>query len=883
MKVKRIVWILLVVLLIAAVAFTGTACKKKNGGTDNNNTQQENTDNQNPEDKDPTDPNPSDPNPSDPNPSDPNPSDPEPSGTVQSPTGITVGTDGKVTWSRVSNAGKYEVEINGKTVEVTFANVDLLQKADPLPADGKFTVKIRTVDKEGGKSNWTEEVTYNHQGQTIVTPQVSGVENGVLKWSGSSASYAGIPAPYPVVTVEGTENKLAVGTTSYDLSAVAGKSSVTLHYVGDGVYYKNSARVSYVYNGSTKKLAFAAPASAYMDAGVLRFEQVEGANIYYFKDVYNTVTYLSGSDINSLSSDRDKHFLIKEVWAGNTDSDIENSEAVSVTYFTEEQGKGTEAEPFLISEMPHLRFIEYYESIGEAKYYRLTNDIVFEDYTPKKDEDYSNFYNLGSFSGVLDGNGHTVSNIVVYYKDGYSSIFDTITESGVIRNLKIANTKWRTWTNRTNDGIMHEKGGECAILAYTNKGLIENVILQSGFVTAVKDGAAGLVSINRGTIRNCEATSEFAIAGAYEAGAFAIYNAGTISRCINNAPVSGKLSVGGIAGRNAGLITECSDKAKISGDSCIGGIVGYNYNVKDVNGMQYETMVSYCSNYGEVYALSYGGGIAGRNGSDGYNEVAADSYANAGIYGCYNRAKVSGYISIGGIVGRNYGYYVDENDAGFGVRACYNSGTIDNQVEGLESGRIYLSVANCKWAEDGAPDIYVYYWKNTGSGDQSPAAWPGVKMEKVAVGETSFYSVKLPSGYSTNQLAGLKFCRVNPDNNSDVYNASSENITAISSTDIAIYYVKSDWTSGASLDNACWGAIAGANNYVNDCYFVANSKLGATNTTLSATASGNTPGTNGISTEQMRQVYTTLNTVLGKEAFVAVENKYPVLKWETEQ
>ena len=71
------------------------------------------------------------------------------------------------------------------------------------------------------------------------------------------------------------------------------------------------------------------------------------------------------------------------------------------------------------------------------------------------------------------------------------------TEAGIIRNIVIEDTNWRTWTNRTNDGIMHEKGGECAILAYTNRGTIEGITLASGSIKADKDGAAGLVSINR--------------------------------------------------------------------------------------------------------------------------------------------------------------------------------------------------------------------------------------------------------------------------------------------------------------------------------------------------------------------------------------------------
>lgn len=798
-----------------------------------------------------------------------------PAGEVSTPTNLKA-ENGKVTWGRVSGATSYDVEVNGETKTVKFTNFDLLTLTN-LPKDGKFEIKVKAKN-DGNESAWTNAISYTFEGETLITPTVSGISGTTISWNQITAtSFAGIAEPYPVIKIGSTENKLDKNASSFDLASVTTDSDISLYYVGDGVYNKTSGAIKLRYTVASKSLAFGAPTNVYMDGDILKFDEVIGANIYYLKDVYNTITTISGNEILNLSSDRDGHFLIKEIWAGNTDLDIMDSSPTEVTYFTSAEGDGSENNPFIISTPTHLRFIEYYEALGEAKYYKLANDISFKEYTPEIDEDYSNFYNLGSLSGVLDGDNHSLKNIVVYYKDGYSSIFDNITETGVIKNLKIENTNWRTWTNRTNDGIMHEKGGECSILAYTNRGLISNVTLVSGIVTAVKDGASGLASINRGTIENCKVENEFEVYGENEAGGFAIYNVGLIKNCINYGYISGSSTIGGIAGRNAGTILECGNEGTITADIYGGGIVGYNYNIKDTAGMQYDTLIKACYNLGSVTSTAYAGGIAGRNGSDGINELGVTKVANAGILGCYNQGTISGIISVAGIAGENYGYYGGTEDGNFGIRACYSTGDINYNVDGFVANRIYLCVNDCSWAEVDSPDIRVHMWKGEGGSDYS-TSWPGTSMKKTQIGSTDFYYIDLPTSIRANELSGLIFNRVNPIDSSEVFNQTVD-ITAIASGDTGIYYVDSNWST-ARLVEPCAGAIAGYNNMVNNCYYATGAKIGGTQIPLSAVKTGTAQDTVSLVTADLRAVYTALNEVLGDEIFVAKENEYPILKWQ---
>lgn len=777
---------------------------------------------------------------------------------------------GVAEWQRPFSGAKFDLEINGTVVSVgTAIKYDLTTYAG-RPADGKFSLRVRTL-KDGKASAWSAAISYTYVGKALLTPANTGLNGTNLVWDNSA------DASYPLVTVAGVEHKLAKGATSFDLSTITQPSDVSLLFAGDGVYRLDSEAIRLSYDPATNVLSFAKPTGVHMEGNVLHFDKVVGANTYYFCDVYNTVTYLTGEDINSLSNDREGHFLIQSMWAGSTDLDIANSAPQQVTYFA--TNEGTADSPYLISTVDEMRYIEYYEAIGQSNYYELATDVEFVPHDPVEGEDFSNFYNLGSFSGVLDGKGHSLKNIFVWYKDGYSSIFDNVTETGVIKNIVIEDTNWRTWTNRTNDGIMHEKGGECSILAYTNRGTIEGITLASGSIKADKDGAAGLVSINRGTIKGCRVLEDVTIWGANETGAIAIYNVGIIEDCINEGDVSGKATVGGIVGRNAGLVTKCGNEGNVSGHATVGGIVGYNYNIKDVDGsMQYATLVSYCYNHGQVTGMSFVGGIAGKNGSTGQNELDEVAYANAGIYGCYNNYDVFGTISAGGIVGNNSGYYTGAADAGFGVRGCYTSGVINVQ-EGFRANRIYLSVADCVWAENDETLIYVHYWKGA---DQGVTAWPGTKMNKVKVGDYDFYYVDV-QGVSIGDISGLIFNRVNPKNTSG---ATQGDVVSVfnSTVDISptivdgslIYAVNSDWTNAT---NACVGWLAGYNNMIND------SKWNCPYTdkpTMPVVVSGNMPGVDEFTNSTDKQtIADDLNAVLDNHsAFVVVGDAYPVLWWE---
>ena len=240
-----------------------------------------------------------------------------------------------------------------------------------------------------------------------------------------------------------------------------------------------------------------------------------------------------------------------------------------------------------------------------------------------------------AFSGVLDGQGHTIKNLTISKPSAADD--DAV---GFIANLK----------------------GQGAALKNLN---IENLNIstsaeQAGLVGLVSEGASvSGVNVKSGNLTGGKATG--AIVGR-------VMKDGTISNCTNGADVSSKTSnTGGIAGASyytaegkQTVITGCTNSGTIyAGDVSAGGISGLNTG-----------LVENCTNKGNVTAVTNSaGGIVGVQQSAGY------------VSGCNNSGDVTcnGQLGAGGIVG--WVKYLNSDDAYpvqniIEVTGNTNSGTI---------------------------------------------------------------------------------------------------------------------------------------------------------------------------------------------------------------
>ena len=250
-------------------------------------------------------------------------------------------------------------------------------------------------------------------------------------------------------------------------------------------------------------------------------------------------------------------------------------------------GSGTEQDPYQISTVDDFVLLSWYVSVQD-KHIVLMADLYLSGVA---------LYPIGSdlgfsFTGVFDGNGHTLHNVNIKMPGSDNiGLFSSVGSGGQVRNLRI-------------EDITVIGGNYVGGLAGRSAGNITNCYV-TGTVTGGCNYAGGLIGSNSGSITAC-------------------YTTGTAS--------GGGNYIGGLAGENyGGIITDCYSTDAVSGTSQVGGLTGYNNNT-----------VTNCYATGAVSSIwGYVGGLIGHNES-------------AAITDCYATGAVSSIVDYtGGLIGQN--------------------------------------------------------------------------------------------------------------------------------------------------------------------------------------------------------------------------------------
>ncbi|MDR1620670.1 MAG: hypothetical protein LBS18_08435 [Clostridiales bacterium] len=255
---------------------------------------------------------------------------------------------------------------------------------------------------------------------------------------------------------------------------------------------------------------------------------------------------------------------------------------------------------------------------------------------------YTSLTDYDGFSGVLDGNGHTISNLYVSIKD--------VEQKQVVCAGLFALTLNATIRNLTVTGTVEITGH---IGEYTYAGGISGACVATG---------------GRNVIRNC---------------AFA----GRISQAEYAGGITGIVSA--YDAEAEGIVTLCTSNGDITGGKA-GGIVGF----QNAMGEQSRTTVAYSRNYGNVHAVvstyNFAGGISG-------GVQSGQSGAVSTILGCENKGQITGNDRTGGICGSltaiNGARAIIENSYNRGdvVGKKYASGIAANCYTGEARDEIYIS------------------------------------------------------------------------------------------------------------------------------------------------------------------------------------------------
>ena len=216
---------------------------------------------------------------------------------------------------------------------------------------------------------------------------------------------------------------------------------------------------------------------------------------------------------------------------------------VNGTFVRALSGDGTAAAPYQITDVYGL------QGIGSSPFFLNSNWLLANNIIASGTADWnagSGFIPIGQqngpFSGLLDGQGHTIQQLVIKSSAQDVGLFDTIS-SGTVRNLGLTNINVISTSGY---------GNPVGALAAFNSGTIDNVSA-TGSVSFVNGSVGGLVGEN-GTFGG---------------------TAGLITNSNANVTVTGGTS-GGLAAINFGKITNSFATGSVFADGAAGGLVGSN-------------------------------------------------------------------------------------------------------------------------------------------------------------------------------------------------------------------------------------------------------------------------------------------------------------------
>ena len=217
------------------------------------------------------------------------------------------------------------------------------------------------------------------------------------------------------------------------------------------------------------------------------------------------------------------------------------------------------------------------------------------------------------FSGVFDGQNHTISNLTcTSVTNGYAGLFGNF--DGTVQNLILR------------DAQITVEGQAAAVVCENYKGQVLNCAMIGGSVKG-KSVAGGVVCYNRGTVENCYATGDVtSLSGGricYAGGVVGYnYREGTVQSCYAAGRVESEEHAGGAVGTNYGTVQNCValgqsvsaqvDAHRVVGENSGGTLSGnYAWSGVQVNGQPVTDGLADNENGEDI--LAHDGLIYGKN------------------------------------------------------------------------------------------------------------------------------------------------------------------------------------------------------------------------------------------------------------------------------
>lgn len=333
-------------------------------------------------------------------------------------------------------------------------------------------------------------------------------------------------------------------------------------------------------------------------------------------------------------------------------------------------GSGTIADPYQVSTIEQLQEIR---NAGNTEHFILINDI-----DASASAGWNNglgFNPIGWFAGSLDGNGYTISNLVINRPNVHqTALFTHLGGAGEIKNISLEN-------------VSIHGGSRSASIAGTVAGTIYNVSVTGNIQgTSTVGGVVGQVDSN-GSIINSHADVVVSASGHMAGGLLGNNNSGTLTGNSSAGSVSGVNRVGGLVGSNAGDLSESFSSSSVNGSENVGGLVGFNHN--SVIEKSYST--------GPVSGDTNVGGLAGFMGwnnslirlSFSTSDVTGSGNQVGGLIGRLQSGQVENAFARGDVIGNNrVGGLVGEMLFGALLVNTYSTGDLSPNASGQVGGLV---------------------------------------------------------------------------------------------------------------------------------------------------------------------------------------------------
>lgn len=228
-------------------------------------------------------------------------------------------------------------------------------------------------------------------------------------------------------------------------------------------------------------------------------------------------------------------------------------------------GTGTAEDPYLIATAGDLMQI----SKNPSAHYKLVADISMA-HMP------SAWTPIDNFSGKLEGNGHSISGLVINSNNVNVGLFGNV-ENGSISNIVFVNPTIKINDNNSYAGIL--SGIAMADTLQNIHIYGANIIDAAGKANVTIGGLVGQAT-NYSQIYSCSFNGTINTPGSKNIGGIAgdTRTSAYVFSCVATGALTGASYVGGIVGSTGtdGLIFDCHSDVELTANNCIGGIVGSN-------------------------------------------------------------------------------------------------------------------------------------------------------------------------------------------------------------------------------------------------------------------------------------------------------------------